>query len=41
VSSKNFSIKGRENCRKRGYERIGFFEVDTANQLTWVQNLSD
>jgi uncharacterized membrane protein len=41
VSSKNFSIKGRENCRKRGYERIGFFEVDTANKLTWVQNLSD
>jgi uncharacterized membrane protein len=41
VSSKNFSVKGRENCRKRGYERIGFFEVDTANKLTWVQNLSD
>ena len=41
VSRKNFSVKGRENCLKRGYERVGFFEVDTSNRLTWVQNLSD
>lgn len=41
VSARNFSIKGRENCAKRGFARAGFLEVDTQGKLTWVQNLSD
>ncbi|MEQ1754840.1 MAG: DUF1036 domain-containing protein [Micropepsaceae bacterium] len=41
VTAKNFSIKGRKGCIKRGYGQSGFFEVDTGTKLTWVQNLSD
>ncbi len=36
-----FSIVGRGGCTERGYDRRGFFEIDTANQLTFTQNLSD
>ena len=41
VRSKNFSLKGRKNCRQRGLGEAGFFAVDTGKELTWVQNLSD
>ena len=41
VAAKNFTIKGRKDCVKRGYAVAGFFEVDTGKELTWVQNLSD
>ena len=41
VAAKNFTIKGRKDCVKRGYSEAGFFEVDTGQELTWVQNLSD
>jgi uncharacterized membrane protein len=41
VAARNFSIKGRKDCIKRGYGQAGFFEVDTGNKLTWVQNISD
>ena len=41
VAGRNFSIKGRQDCLKRGYGQAGFFEVDTGNKLTWVQNIAD
>lgn len=41
VGADNFSIKGRERCRKRGYFQAGFFEVDTGEKSSWTQNLSD
>jgi uncharacterized membrane protein len=41
VAADNFTIKGRENCRKRGYTQAGFFEVDTGDESSWTQNLSD
>jgi len=41
VATDNFVIKGRENCRKRGYSQAGFFEIDTGEKDSWVQNLSD
>lgn len=41
VASDNFTIKGRDNCRKRGYGQAGFFEVDTGEKTSIVQNLSD
>jgi uncharacterized membrane protein len=41
VATKNFTIMGRKDCVKRGYSVAGFFEVDTGQELTWVQNLSD
>ena len=36
-----FSIVGRGGCTERGFDRRGFFEVDTGNQLNWTQSLSD
>jgi uncharacterized membrane protein len=36
-----FSIPGRGNCAARGYDRKGFFEIDTANETSWTQSLSD
>lgn len=41
VAEDNFTIKGRENCRKRGFGQAGFFEIDTGEYSDWVQNLSD
>ncbi len=32
---KEFTIRGTENCLARGYDRTGFFEVDTAEQRSW------
>jgi uncharacterized membrane protein len=36
-----FSIPGRGNCAARGYDRKGFFEVDTGDEANWTQSLSD
>lgn len=36
-----FEAKGRENCAKRGFDRRGFFEVDTGKKLDWTQTLSN
>jgi uncharacterized membrane protein len=36
-----FAIVGRGACAARGYDRRGFFEVDTTDQLNWTQSLSD
>jgi uncharacterized membrane protein len=41
VAADNFTIKGREDCKKRGYGQVGFFEIDTGEYTDWVQNLSD
>src|SRR5512147_2971643 len=38
---KEFTIKGTENCLARGYDRTGFFEVDTGEQPTWKVQLTD
>jgi len=36
-----FSILGRGDCLAHGFDRRGFFEVDTGNLLNWTQSLSD
>ncbi len=36
-----FRIAGRGNCAARGYDRKGFFAVDTGNSPNWKQSLSD
>ena len=42
VSSHNrFVIAGRANCVVHGFERKGFFEVDTGNATDYTQTLSD
>ena len=38
---KEFTIRGVENCLARGYDRTGFFEVDTSEQRSWTVQLTD
>lgn len=38
---KEFTIRGTENCLARGYDRTGFFEVDTSEQRAWTVQLTD
>src|SRR5690349_24479748 len=38
---KEFTIKGTENCLARGFDRTGFFEVDTAEQRSWTVQLTE
>jgi uncharacterized membrane protein len=37
----SFTIFGVEDCLARGYERTGFFEVDTQNKPDWTLQLTD
>ena len=36
-----FTIFGVEDCLARGYERTGFFEVDTHNKSNWTVQLTE
>lgn len=36
-----FTIFGVEDCLARGYERTGFFEVDTENRTDWTLELTE
>ncbi|MBN9310706.1 MAG: DUF1036 domain-containing protein [Devosia sp.] len=36
-----FTIFGVEDCLARGYERTGFFEVDTHNRSDWTLQLTE
>lgn len=38
---KEFTIKGSENCLARGFDRTGFFEVDTGEQRAWTVQLTE
>jgi uncharacterized membrane protein len=38
---KEFAIAGRGKCAARGYDRKGFFEIDTGDRTNWTQSLSD
>jgi uncharacterized membrane protein len=37
----SFTIFGVEDCLARGYERTGFFEVDTQDRSDWTLQLTD
>jgi uncharacterized membrane protein len=39
--NKEFTIRGIEDCLARGFERAGFFEVDTGEQRSWTIQLTD
>ena len=41
TSNKEFKIKGLKDCFARGYERNGFFEVDSADQKNWQVRLTE
>lgn len=36
-----FTIRGISECEDRGYQRTGFFEIDTHEQTTWTVQLQD
>ena len=38
---KEFTIRGIGNCLARGYDRTGYFEVDTGEQRAWTVQLTD
>ena len=38
---KEFTIRGTEDCLARGYDKTGFFEVDTGEQPSWTVQLTD
>ncbi|HKY19306.1 MAG TPA: DUF1036 domain-containing protein [Rhizomicrobium sp.] len=38
---KRFRSVGRSDCAKRGFDRRGFFEVDTGKKPDWTQSLSN
>ena len=38
---REFTIRGVEDCLARGFDRNGFFEVDTGEQKSWTIQLTD
>jgi uncharacterized membrane protein len=38
---KEFTIRGTDNCLARGFDRTGYFEVDTGEQRSWTVQLTD
>jgi uncharacterized membrane protein len=40
-TDKSFTIRGVQDCQKRGYKRTGYFEVDTGESKDWTIRLSE
>lgn len=38
---KEFTIRGIQDCVARGFERTGFFEIDTGEQSSWTVQLTE
>ena len=38
---KEFTIVGTSDCVARGYQRTGFYEIDTGSQPTWTIQLAE
>jgi uncharacterized membrane protein len=41
TGEKSFTIRGVEDCVRRGYRATGFFEVDTGEAKEWTVRLTD
>ena len=41
TKDKAFTIRGENDCAKRGFKRTGFFEVDTGEDIDWTVRLTD
>jgi uncharacterized membrane protein len=41
VGDKSFTIRGVQECQKRGFKQGGFFEVDTGDAKDWTVRLTD
>jgi uncharacterized membrane protein len=40
IRDKIFTIRGFDKCTDRGYNKVGFFEVDTSEEADWTISLS-
>lgn len=40
IKDKIFTIRGIDNCIDRGFQKQGFFEVDTGEEADWTVSLS-
>ena len=40
MRDKIFTIRGFDKCQERGYNKVGYFEVDTGEETDWTINLS-
>jgi uncharacterized membrane protein len=38
---REFTIRGTEDCLARGFDRSGFYEVDTGEQKSWTIRLTE
>lgn len=41
TADRQFKIEGVQECFTRGYQKTGFFEVDTANKSSWMVRLTE
>ncbi len=41
TDEKEFTIRGVDECARRGYTRTGFFEVDTREEADWTIRMTD
>ncbi len=41
TQEKEFTIQGVSDCVARGYQKTGFYEVDTGNQESWTIQLTE
>ena len=41
TNDKMFTIRGVQDCSRRGYKNTGFFEVDTQDSKDWTIRLTD
>lgn len=41
IGDKSFTIRGVQDCPKRGHKQGGFFEVDTGDAKDWTIRLTD
>ena len=41
TQEKAFTIEGVSNCIARGFQRTGFYEVDTGSQQSWTIQLTE
>jgi uncharacterized membrane protein len=40
IRDKIFTIRGFDKCQDRGYNKVGFIEVDTGEESDWTITLS-
>jgi uncharacterized membrane protein len=41
TANQEFRIEGVKECFERGYEKTGFFEIDTQNRESWMVRLTE